>query len=72
MFGRFPPELGYNMDQIPMVFIVEQSDTYIEQDDEHVHVLVTGSEGFTKRPYTFHVFINAGDTPESTHKFSIR
>ena len=48
------------MEQIPMKFIVEQSDTYTEEDGEHVHVQGTGSEGLTKRQYTFHVSINAG------------
>ena len=57
------------MDQIPMPFIVEQSDTYTEEDDENVHVRGTGSEGLTKRQYTVHVFINARDTPENTHGY---
>ena len=69
IFGRFPPERRYNIDQIPMPFIVEQSDTYIGEDDEHVRVQGTGSEGLTKRQYTVHVFINAGDTPENTHGY---
>ena len=69
-FGRFPPERIYNMDHIPMPFIVEQNDTYTEEDDEHVHVQGTGSEGLTKRQYTVHVFINAGDSEENTHGYA--
>ena len=69
MFGIFPPERRYNMDQIPMPFIVEHSDTYTEEDDENVHVRGTGSEGLTERQYTVHIFINAGDTPENTHGY---
>ena len=47
-FGRFPLEHRYNMDQIHMPFIVEQNDTYTEEDDEHVHVQGAGSEGLAK------------------------
>jgi len=67
MFGRFPLEHRYNMDQIPMPLIVKQSDTYTEENDEHIHIRGTGSEGLTKRQYKVHGFINAGDTPENTH-----
>ena len=52
-----------------MPFIVEQSDTYTEEDDEHVHVRGTGSEGLTKRQYTVHVSINTGDNPENTYGY---
>ena len=31
-----------------MPFIVEENDTYTEEDDEHVHVQGTGNEGLTK------------------------
>ena len=63
MFGRFPPERRYNMEQIPMPFIVEHSDTYTEEDDEQFHVRGTGSEVSTKRKYTVNIFINARDNP---------
>ena len=62
MFGRFPPDRRYNMDQVPMPFVVEQNDTYTEETDCHVHVRGVGSEGLSKRQYTVHVFINAGGT----------
>ena len=56
------------MDQILMPFIVEQSDTCTEENDEHVHVRGTGSEGLKKRQYKV-FFLNAGDTPENTHGY---
>ena len=59
-YGRFPPERRYNMDQIPMPFIVDQNTTFTFEDDEHVQVRGTGAaEGLNKRQYTAHVFINA-------------
>ena len=57
------------MDQVPMPFIVEQSDTYTEEGDEHVHVRGTGNEGLTKQQYTVHIFINAGDSEDNTHGY---
>ena len=69
MYGRFPPERRYNMDQIPMPFIVDQNNTFTDASDEHVHVQGTGSEGLTKRQYTVHIFINAGNTREQTHGY---
>lgn len=69
MFGRFPPERRYNMDQVPIPFIVEQGNTFTHEDDEHFQVRGTRSEGLTKRQYTAHIFINAGDTQETTHGY---
>ena len=43
-----------------MPFIVEQSDTYTEEDDENVHVRGTGIERLTKRQYTVHVLLILG------------
>jgi hypothetical protein len=37
-YGRFPPERRYNMDQIPMPFVIDQDSTFTTSDDEHVHV----------------------------------
>ena len=47
-YGRFPPERRYNMDQIPMPFVVDQHDTFTLVDDEHIQVRGTGAEGLNK------------------------
>ena len=47
-FGRFPPERRYNMDQIPMPFVVDQDSTFTTDDDEHVHIKGTGAEGLNR------------------------
>ena len=57
------------MDQVLIPFIVKQGNTFTHEDDDHVQVRVTGSEGLTKRQYTAHIFINAGDTQETTHGY---
>lgn len=68
-YGRFPPKRRYNMDQIPMPFVVDQDTTFTTEDDEHVHVKGPGAEGLNKRQYTAHVFINAGENEENTHGY---
>ena len=68
-YGRFSPERRYNMDQIPMPFVVDQDTTFTTEDDEHVHVKGPGAEGLNKRQYTAHVFINAGEKEENAHGY---
>ena len=68
-YGRFPPECQYNMDQIPMPFVVDQHNTFTLADDEHVQVRGTGAEGLSKCQYTAHVFINADLTTEDSHGY---
>ena len=68
-YGRFPPERRYNMDQIPMPFVVDQDSTFTTEDDEHVHIRGTGADGLNKRQYSAHVFINAGNKEENTHGY---
>jgi hypothetical protein len=64
-YGRFAPEKRYNMDQIPMPFVVEQGSTFTFEDDDHVHIKGAGAEGLVKRQFTAHVFINAGKDASS-------
>ena len=42
-------------------FIDEQGSTLTHEDDDHIQVRGTGSDGLTKRQYTAHIFINAED-----------
>ena len=68
-YGRFSPERRYNMDPVPMPFIVDQGTTYTEGNDKHVHIRGTGSEGLTKRQYTIHIFVNAGLLHDSAYGY---
>jgi hypothetical protein len=61
VWGRFPPEMRYNMDQVPLPFVVEQERTFTSHDDAHVHIRSCGADGLTKRQYTMHIFVNAGE-----------
>ena len=66
-YGRFPPERQYNMDHIPMPFVVDQQNTFTLADDENVQVCRTGAEGLNKCQYTARVFIDAALTTEDTN-----
>lgn len=38
LWGRFPPECHYNMDQVPFPFVVNQDSTFALGDEENVHI----------------------------------
>ena len=57
-WGRFPPHLHYNMDQVPLPFVVSQDNTYTTEDDKNVHVTAP-SEALRKRQFTMHIIMNA-------------
>ena len=59
-WGRFPPERRYNMDQVPLPFVVDQGSSYVESKEQHIQICSTGSAGLTKRQFTAHIFSNAG------------
>ena len=58
-WGRFRPEERYNMDQVPLPFVVNQDHTFTTQDDDHVHISAP-SDSLRKRQFTMHVVMNSG------------
>ena len=61
-WGRFPPHLRYNMDQVPLPFVVSQDPTYTAHTDSDVHIHGGGKgEGLRKRQFTMHIYMNAGE-----------
>ena len=38
LWGRFPPESRYNMDQVPLSSVVSQDDTFRMDDDKNVNI----------------------------------
>ena len=60
LWGRFPPHLRYNFDQVPLPFVVEQDYTFTTNDDTHPHIRAP-SETLRKRQFTMHIVTNAGE-----------
>ena len=59
IWGRFPPELRYNMDQVPLPFVNGQDETFTMEDDDVVN-LKCPKESLRKRQFTMHLVFNAG------------
>ena len=59
IWGRFPPELRYNMDQVPCPFVVNQDTTFTDEGDEDVHIRAP-NDSLRKRQFTLHCVLNAG------------
>ena len=59
IWGRFPPERRYNMDQVPLPFVNGQDDTFTMEDDEDVNMKCP-KESLKKRQFTIHFVFNAG------------
>ena len=59
IWGRFPPSRRYNMDQVPLPFVVLQEFTFTVNEDANVHITCP-SEALRKRTWTMHVIVNAG------------
>ena len=59
LWGRFPPANRYNMDQVPLPFVVSQEFTFTLKTDNNVHITCP-SEALRKRQWTMHVVVNAG------------
>ena len=38
LWGRFPPARRYNMDQVPLPFVVSQDDTFTMEEDTDVNI----------------------------------
>jgi hypothetical protein len=59
-YGRYPPHLRYNVDQVPLPFIVSQDSTYTLGDDMDIQVSGHGKGDPRKRQFTMHIVMNAG------------
>ena len=59
IWGRCPPSRRYNMDQVPLPFVVLQEFTFTVNEDANVHITCP-SEALRKRTWTMHVIVNAG------------
>lgn len=59
IWGRFPPECRYNMDQVPLPFVNGQDDTFTTEDDNDVNIKCP-RESLRKRQFTMHLVFNAG------------
>ena len=59
-WGRFPPKLRYNVDQVPLPFVVSMDSTYTTDDDADVQISGTGKGDLRKRQFTMNICVNAG------------
>ena len=57
-WGRFPPHLRYNTDQVPLPFVVNQESTYTNEEDNDVHIASHGKGDLRKRQFTMHIYIS--------------
>ena len=60
-WGRFPPHLRCNIDQVPLPFVVSQDNTFTFDDDKDVHIAGHGKGDLRKRQFTMHIVVNAGE-----------
>ena len=51
LWGRFPPERRYNMDQVPLPFVNGQDETFTMEEDNDVN-LKCPKESLRKRQFT--------------------
>ena len=59
-WGRFPPHLRYNTDQVPLPFVVNHYSTYTTEEDTDIHIAGSGKGDLRKRQFTMHIYVNAG------------
>ena len=60
IYGRFPPERRYNIDQVPLPFVVSQEFTFTLNEDTNIHITCP-NETLRKRQWTMHLTVNAGE-----------
>ena len=58
-YGRFTPRLRYNMDQVPLPFVVSQESTCTDENDKDIHISAP-NDALRKRQFTMHMCCNAG------------
>ena len=59
LWGRFLPSHWYNIDQLPLPFVVSQEFTFTVNTDDNIHISCP-NEALRKLEWTMHVIINAG------------
>ena len=59
LWGSFPPELRYNMYQVPFPFVFNYDSTFTKHDNNDIHIS-DPSDYLRKRQFTMHVVVNAG------------
>lgn len=64
IYRDFPPYRRYNMDQVPIPFMVSQEFMFTLEEDSNVHITCP-SEALRKRCWTMHVVVNAGEGDDS-------
>ena len=58
LWDPLPPELHYNMDRVPLTFVVNHDSTLSTNDDNVIHISVP-SDTLRKRQFTMYVVVNA-------------
>ena len=64
LWGRFPPERRYNMDQVPLPFVNGQDETFTMEEGNDVN-LKCPKESLRKRQFTMHLVFSAGSGNDS-------
>ena len=59
LWGRFPPELCYNIYQVPLPFVVNHYSTFNKNYNNDIHIYEP-SDALRKRPFTMHAVVNLG------------
>ena len=59
LWGSFPIEICYNMDQVPLNIVVNHDSTFAKHDNNYIHISAP-SNALRKRQFTLHVVVNAG------------
>ena len=70
LWGRFPPALSYNMDQVHSPFVVNNDSTFTTHDDNEIHMSAP-SDALRKRQFNMHVLVNAGAVNNHQGTFGI-
>ena len=58
LWGLFHSEPFYNMDQVPLPFVVNHHRNFTTHDDNDVYISAP-SDNLQKRQFTMHVVVNA-------------
>ena len=57
LWGHFPPDIRYNMDQVHFSFVVNHDRTYITHDNNDIYISAP-SDDLRKKKFTMHVVFN--------------
>ncbi len=64
VWGRYPPEFRFNMDQVPLPFIQELDRTYEQKGAKRVWIKQPGSGSLSKRQATLILTLCSAEDPE--------